>query len=256
MGVLEGGIAPRTLAFLQFSFLVAMFILICWPYLAKRSRFYVIGAYSNAPALRPLNDILLSTSSIYLFAGSYAAYCNQPYLALLCTITSFSSICYHNFREGKCFNFDNIFATSLLIIYVISLFQSFGINDFHFYFGLFGMPVAIFLLAYCGMPAEVKGGGESNGSCCSRSSRLHYDLIHSCWHVASGIGLIATVFFYTNLDSGAAPSDSSGASDIGQVMGSSLTLDGFCLPLVPSIAIITAIAINIVGNITGAMPLN
>lgn len=53
-------------------------------------------------------------------------------------------------------------------------------------FVLFGLPLAAFFLAYCGMPADIKGDSASGKV--TRVERPIYDLYHTAWHFVSGFG--------------------------------------------------------------------
>ena len=179
-------------------------------------------------------------------------------MAFLCLITCMGSTIYHRNREAVYFNIDNVFATSLLVAYCWSLYLSYGIYEGYFAFGLIGIPVAIFLLAYCGMPAEIS---IMKGSvCCIRSDRPLYNAVHAVWHLASGCGPILSVWLFSALSQEhSARTALSGGTDR-MVMGSVLILEGrswfpLALPLIPTVAVLAGVALNATGNLLGVMPM-
>ena len=85
------------------------------------------------------------------------------------------------------FNFDNIFATSLLFNTLWATYMAGKIRD-HSYltFAALGLPLAAFLIVYCGMPASI---GCSASGCRERKCLgVRYDFYHALWHLASGLG--------------------------------------------------------------------
>ena len=145
--------------------------------------------WDTAGETRKWGDVLVTSSLLYGATFFYAIYTDQPIMAFLCVMTSSGSILYHRHRESMYFNLDNIFAMGQLLIYGWSLFLAFtNDNEVSEYLliGVIGIPVAIFLLVYCGMPAEISWN-ESKG-CCIRSSSSIYDFVHSIWHIVSGLG--------------------------------------------------------------------
>lgn len=176
-------------------------------------------------------------------------------MAFLCFVTCVGSSIYHRNREAIYFNLDNVFATSLLVSYCWSLYMSYDSYDAYFKFGLIGIPVAIFLLAYCGMPAEIALTEKTGSSlfCCVRSDRPLYNSVHAVWHLASGCGPLLSVWLFATLSQA---HDRQDGSSQRMVMGSVDGLFGWpALPLVPSVALICGVLLNVTGNILGVMPM-
>lgn len=185
-------------------------------------------------------------------------------MAFLCTITCVGSTIYHRNREAVYFNIDNVFATSLLVAYSWSLYLSYGVYEGYFAFGLVGIPVAIFLLVYCGMPAEISipKGSSSVSFCCTRSDRPLYNSVHAVWHLASGCGPILSVWLFAALsqEHSARMALSGGVGSERMVMGSVLSLEGkvwfpLSLPVVPTVALLAGVVLNATGNLMGVMPM-
>jgi len=103
---------------------------------------------------RKANDILILTSLVYLIACIYALMTNQFEMAFICGNTWLGSSIYHYTWESMYFNFDNVFAMSLLVVYITTLWLSCGLHNdvgvIYFWIGILGSPVALFLLYYCG----------------------------------------------------------------------------------------------------------
>ena len=143
---------------------------------------------------------MITTSLVYFLPSLYGVAVGEWHMAFLCAITCVGSSIYHRNREAVYFNLDNVFATSLLVTYVWSLYIAYGIYEAYFIFGLVGIPVAIFLLIYCGMPAEISIGKQILDApfCCVRSDRPLYNSVHALWHIASGCGPLLSVWMFSN----------------------------------------------------------
>ena len=152
-------------------------------YLSKKSKYY-----DDDVPLCPWNHYLIWTSGIYLVGAIVAFLYGQHHFSVLCFITWIGSSSYHRYKEAKFFNLDNIFATSLLVIFVWSMCLSYTFSSFYFYFGVLGIPVAGFLLIYCGMPADIVSVYRGTMCCYIREDRPIYMVVHACWHIASGTG--------------------------------------------------------------------
>lgn len=242
--------------------LTVLFGRLMWAqYLGKTSRYFTSDnskLIGSATGERVWTDKLICTSGVYGIASLYAIFAMQYFFALLCGITCIGSTYYHKYREMKYFNCDNIFATALLVIYVWSLYHAF-INDAEVYFnsGYLSL-VAIFLLVYCGMPADITFT-EEKPQCCIRSGRPEYDTYHAAWHITSGLGLLLSIWYFAEVDN-----DMNRNSNIDltcfcgrAIMGSSYYLDCHeCFPVVPCLALGVSIFINMLGNAIGVMPLD
>lgn len=214
-------------------------------YLSKTSK------YHTDDAVRPWNHYLVTTSSVYLVASLVALIYGQVHFSFLCLVTWSGSSLYHRQRESKYFNLDNIFATSLLVIFVWSLYLSYEYSTAYFNFGIVGIPVAGFLLVYCGMPADISALTNGSVCCYVREDRPLYNVVHACWHIASGCGPIASVFLFHHV--------SMSNGDLTLVMGvpSSRCIDPWhWLPLVPTVALLVGVFVNMCGNAAGIMPLD
>ena len=179
-------------------------------------------------------------------------------MAYLCFVTCCGSSIYHRNREAAYFNVDNIFATSLLVSYCWSLYLSYGIFDEYFTFGLVGIPVAIFLLIYCGMPAEITFVKDNKLSplCCVRSDREVYNSVHALWHIASGCGPLLSVWLFSTLSTEYMTRDDTFKDRNNMVMGSVMTVAGYPgLPIVPIVALAAGVLLNVTGNMLGVMPM-
>ena len=227
-------------------------------YLGQPSKYY-----DQDPATsprRPWTHILVTTSATYGIAGVYAATCGQAHFAFLCLVTWVSSSLYHRHCEAKYFNVDNVFATSLLVAFAWSMYLAYPFSPAYFAFGTVGVPVAAFLLVYCGMPADiVPAVGSTPASafvvdmlCCfKRQDRPLYNAVHALWHLASGVGPVASVWLFHRV--------ALSNGDLTYVMGlpPTHTLDPWhTLPLVPSVALLVGVVINVCGNVAGIMPLD
>lgn len=209
-------------------------------------------------AVRPLSDYLVTTCFVYFLPAIYATLVSEYHMAFLCLVTCWGSSTYHRNREAAYFNVDNIFATSVLVTYCWSLYLSYGTFDEYFTFGLIGIPVAIFLLVYCGMPADITftGGDKFSPLCCVRSDRDLYNSVHALWHVASACGPILSVWLFSTLSKEHVIRNNAGSDPNYMVMGTTITVAGYPgLPIVPIVAIAAGVLLNVTGNILGVMPL-
>jgi len=86
------------------------------------------------------------------------------------------------------FNLDNLFATSLLFTTLYSLGLAAWIGDRgYFLMVVLGLPLAVFLISYCGMPARLHMCDRS-GSGRRQCAGFKYDFWHALWHLVSGFG--------------------------------------------------------------------
>ena len=129
-------------------------------------------------------------------AGIYAFLKGQFEFSFLCGVTSLGSITYHFNKESRFFNMDNIFAVSLLVVFLNSLVLSFYYNEVYFQVGLVGIFTAGFLIYYCGDPAIIT---FDKFNCCYRSESSVYNLYHNIWHLASGVGPFMSVYFFDTI---------------------------------------------------------
>lgn len=226
---------------LDFTLNIAYASVIFSPYLCRESR---LSAFCPRPSPRHVCDKLILSSAMYFIAFVLAMYNGIYYIGTLCFATALGSTMYHRNREIKFFNLDNIFATSLLAFYCWSLTSAYYYNEVVFLIGTLGMPVAGFLLVYCGMPAEVIFTSPSH-DCCIRKSRPLYDNIHTLWHLFSGLGPIVVMWYLGTIKCYSAV-DCSASDPFSQ----SKEL------LVALVALAVGLSINISGNLAGIMPLD
>lgn len=214
------------------SFMIAAF----FPYLSKMSKHRpnFVGA-----AHRNWNDRLIGTSGTYFLAALFAFVYSQHEMALVCFITSVGSSLYHRHREMMYFNLDHIFATSLMVVFIYTLISSYRHHEVYFTVGAVGLPFGVFLLVYCGMPADINLGPAPSSMllCCIRQGREMYDSVHNLWHLASGVGPFMAVWYFHHL----------------------ATIDPesshYAIHVLPTVSLSISLVLNILGNIVGVMPL-
>ena len=230
---------------------------------SKRLLVYTKAVDPRKQCRSPLH-ILILTSGIYLVGSIYALSCREVYMSLLCGGTFISSSLYHLYGEQQYFNFDNIFATSLLMIYMWSLYLSIfhHSNALHILSGLIGLPLAVYLLIACGMPGKLEYSKKVYSGryyyTCMRCQPTIYPTLHSLWHIVSGIGILISIWYFhwlkvVHLDYYICPYMYTGEV----TLGSGCYFDEYdLLPVVPCIALILSLLININGNIIGVMPVD
>jgi hypothetical protein len=158
------------------------------------------------------------------------------------------------------FNFDNILATTLLNIYfwsfILSAWYRTGIFCYNIMCGIFGIPLAICLLVGCGMPGELKIMKDS--LLCCRCEPNRYKPIHSIWHLVSGVGLFIAAQTFFSIQKLSEQLDCPSYMFHGEIeLGSKCYFDSSLqYPVVPTITFIISIAINIIGNEIGLMPVD
>jgi hypothetical protein len=203
--------------------------------------------------LRSFSDKLVYTSALYGIAGIYAFAVEQYFFAFLAVLTCSGSTAYHYFREMNCFNCDNVFATTVAFLHLWTIYHSYDKSTSFFTFGLLGSPVAFFFIKQSGLPADIEWVGRRR--LFVRTSRVTYDLWHTAWHYASAAGMFVMVHYFDthgNADS----SDTCTYGGERSTMGSSCYLDGFHIfPMVPTVALVFSICINLLGNYHGIMPM-
>ncbi len=172
-----------------FYLLILCAIIIFSPYLMKASPFISCCLDRR----RSCHDKLMITSMIYAISClfSFLWYEDLDY-SFFCLITTIGSLVYHYFREGRFFNFDNIFATVHFFVYCFTLTDSYGKCNEYFIFGLVSFPIALFSLVHCGLPAQISFPSEGM---CVRESRPIYDNWHAVWHLSSGVGPTLSLFY-------------------------------------------------------------
>ncbi|KAJ1431000.1 hypothetical protein B484DRAFT_395643 [Ochromonadaceae sp. CCMP2298] len=218
------------------------------PYLRKSSKY---RNKSIGLASRSWSDRLVVTSGAYGVSALFAAYQAQWWLACVCAVTCTGSTVYHLNREMLFFNMDNVFATSLLMVFVYTLLHAHSHHEVYFLLGLLGLPVAGFLIVFCGMPALIRPPKTTNTDtgkytdtdketdklgwiCCpTREGRELYDSVHTLWHLASAMGPLLSVWYIGH---------------VYQEIQHDLTL--------PCVSLLLSVAINICANLCGVMPMD
>lgn len=231
------------------TLIVSSFMSYFYPYVSKTSRHRqdYIG-----PQYRQSVDKLITTSAIYLVGAVVGVYYAQYDMALICFVTFAGSSLYHLHREMVFFNLDNIFATSLLVVFVYMLCSAYFHHEIVFILGAWGMPVAVFLIAYCGMPAEItlEHVPPSDRLCCTRTGREMYDSVHTMWHLASGGGPILAVWYFDYLKQNGLVGSMTVYNPITLQVESVSSL-----AVLPYVALGIALCMNLMGNYYDIMPL-
>ena len=206
-------------------------------------------------------DLLVITSLIYAIAGAFAYYMEEYVFSVLCMITWVSSSLYHYYGEQLFFNFDNIFATSLLIIYGWSFYSSVVHHVLPTYAacGILGLPLSLYFLAASGMPGEIQILRQS--LTCLRCQPEKYSLLHSVWHIVGGLGLLLPSWFFHSYRKAVEPTH--GCAHTNLFFSGPLTTGSFCyldeslyFPVIPTIALFVSLLINLLGNALNIMPLD
>ena len=214
------------------------------PHLSKTSKYYKIV---RSPGILPRDwsDRLVTTSLVYFVSFVLGVWYGFYKFAFLCLITTVGSSIYHRHRESKYFNLDNVFASSLMVFFVHSLVSSYTHNETYFLLGMLGLPVAVFLLVYCGMPSDVIPMSTDKSTdklsqtsyfCCLRTDRPLYNFVHVLWHLASGVGPIISMWYFNSL----------------QVRG---ITDPY-INILPELGVLCGVLVNLCGCSAGVMPLD
>jgi len=251
-------LVDKLLFYIVITFLSIYFL----TYLKKESKYkrYFLTKYN-----RPWNDRLVITSSIYALASVYALTSKQYQFSMMCLMTSIGSTLYHLNNETMYFNLDNIFATSLLFIFIYTLVSSYYHHEIYFHMGVVGLPVSLFLLIHCGMPADIVINycteDKNRIKYCTRMKLVHYELLHNLWHLASGIGPFMVVWYMDyikiqniiNVDGNDVASTAGSAQVYLISIGS---MEQVILKYLHSTSIIISVLINVVSNYVGIMPID
>jgi hypothetical protein len=229
--------------------LVSIMISLFFPYFGRTSKH---RTYYEGELYRSHNDRLVTTSVVYLCAALVALYYRQVDIALNCCVTFIGSSAYHRYREMAFFNLDNIFATSLLVVFAYTLCSAYYHHEVVFTLGFLGTPVALFLLAYCGSPAEItlQKTLPSDQLCCMRMGRPLYDAVHNMWHLISGGGPILAVWYFDYLVRSNLVYKVVYYNPFTQVAESVSHLT-----VLPFVALAVGLVVNLLGNYYGIMPL-
>jgi hypothetical protein len=263
--------------------LITLISLASYSYLRKPSKFWTINKtyniqidgkwltfeneiYPSNHQYRPYFDMLVTTSIMYALAGFFSLYVQEYYLSYFSFVTWISSSLYHVHGEQLFFNFDNIFATTLLLNYIWSLISAyhFLVDSVHLTIASVGLPLALFLLVYCGMPGTITMLRDCLK--CRRCQPEIYRPIHSLWHIATGLGICTAAwhFYQSRLENERViVSTSMGCSQcslffVGKsVLGSTCYFDEkLNFPVVPCLTFVMSFGLNLLGNYNEVMPLD
>ncbi len=232
---------------LDSRYTVLMVVCFCsLPYMWKASKYRRKDKSSlslDMEVWRPWYDMLVWTSLVYAVPTVYAVSVKQYGMSILLGGTTVGSTLFHLTRETMFFNLDNVFAMSTLFVVLWALVCSIRLQDWWFvlYILFFG-PTSLLLNHACGMPGVI---------CCSkhdatvsvRVSSPRYAYFHVFWHIVSGF----VVTFITHFLATSFPDMEAGG------MQFSLIPD---LPIVPTVAFVCSLSVNLYGNYVGFMPLD
>ena len=192
---------------------------------------------------RPVWDKTVWSSLVYGFAGLYSLFLGQYALGTLQIVTCGGSTLYHLRREAVYFNLDNTFASSLLFLTLYASGAAIHVEDWsHCLATALGLPVAVFLIVFCGMPATL-ARDPCTGHGLRQCAGAQYDDWHTAWHVASGLGTVVTAHFFQRHW----PQLQCGSPNF------ALMPD---LPIVPTVCLLAGLLMNIAGNTGGIMPVH
>lgn len=238
------------LFYLIISYLICLF----FPYLYKSSKIKKYVLSNNLH--RNWSEKLIVTSYIYLIGSIYSIIIGNYAFGLISFSTSIGSVLYHRHKEMNYFNLDNIFATSLLLIFLYTLVSSYYYNEIYFMLGVIGLPVCIFLLSYCGMPADITYTFKLNQIlCCNRIERSGYETYHNLWHISSGIGPFMAAW-YLNYIKNVINIDGITFYDLIYFYNNQFTTEQILLKNIYIISLVISLIINIYGNYIGIMPID
>ncbi|RYY88843.1 hypothetical protein EON63_01710, partial [archaeon] len=146
-------------------FLVILALIVFFPHMQKPSKFYPYC--SHQVYYRNWKHMLMYTSLLYSTGCFSSMYCGYYYICFLCAMTTFGSLLYHRHREGQFFNFDNVFATTKLLIFLYTMVHAVDNEVLYSVAALLSLPVIAFIFIYCGDPANISLVDQK----CSRDNR-------------------------------------------------------------------------------------
>jgi hypothetical protein len=229
---------------LLFHWLLLGLLALFFPYLQRPSRYYAFC--SGKIFYRSWKHLVMYSSLIYL-SGCVAAVCaGYMSMAFVCLLTAMGSLLYHRHREGQFFNFDNIFATSKLILFIYTAIHAVDVYPAYAWAALLGAPWTLFVFVYCGDPADVLSLPTSSGELhCIRSERSIYDTWHSVWHVLSGLGPVTCALYLHHF-----PLDRSHLL-LQQLAAGQISAEQMLL----TCSLLLAVGVNVLLNVLGVAPL-
>ena len=223
---------------------------------------------------RQLSHPLCASGLIYLVGAGYSIVMKQFDMGILLFLTWTSSLFYHISHEARFFNIDFLFANSMAIVFLwvmalatpTELRYSFGPYldsstsvcqpaEAYVQIGLLACPLALALFVWCGQPADIVAlSGEKSDAGCSYFCRVDSEIyvrIHPLWHIVSGLAPLLCVHYFSN-QCNQMDGYTMGLPDVNVQIWPTLS---FHVPMLPSLALCTSAALNIVANSVGIMPL-
>lgn len=254
---------------LGFVITLVTLLILFYPYLRKTSPY--IYQTAEGVCIRCMDDTLIVTSYLYLLGCVSNLYFGYYHCAFLCLLTCMGSVLYHRHREGKFFNLDNIFATSHVFLFAYTWHHAWQHDGSYFLLGSASLPLAIFLLVYCGDPAEILRDKSliiltdalhhSNSSKSPshrallhpskqplRQSRALYERVHAYWHGVSALGPVLVSYYLHH--HALLTASVSASSVLSSALSSAMQQE---LQLVVG-ALLASLVVNILANIAGAVP--
>ncbi len=190
---------------------------------------------------RPFWDKTVCSSLVYALAGLYSLWLGQHALGTLQIVTCGGSTLYHLRKEAAFFNLDNTFASSLLFLTLYAAGVAIHVEDWsHCLATAVGLPIAVFLIVWCGMPATL-ARDPCTGHGLRQCAGAQYDDWHTAWHAVSGLSTMVVAHFFQRQW----PDLQCGGANF------ALMPD---LPVVPTLCVVGALLLNIAGNAGGIMP--
>jgi hypothetical protein len=155
------------------------------------------------------------------------------------------------------FNLDNVFATALFGATVWMVIHAAFIQEdlFHTAVVMLGVPSAGYFITFCGMPAKF-APSEHYPQKVLRLKENLYELYHTIWHIISGAGEYPGEILFVFYVAPGCFVCARYFSLHGQELGVGYFDSAQRIPLVPTLCVAIAIAINLLGNYIGVMPLD
>lgn len=221
---------------------------------------------------RELFNAHCCSALVYAAGAVYAAMHSQLDLAMMCVGTFLSCSAYHLSHETRFFNLDFLFAaaTGFVFLWTLLLAAPLGDLNTHLYvdcctpsivytqYGLLAIPIGLLLFIGCGMPSEISEirATEKNTSpylqLCThcRGDSTVYNWVHPVWHLVSGCAPILCAHFFAHQCDNTSPQFRDFTMGVAP-----LEIGAVSLPTVPLFSLVAALALNLLGNALGVMPI-
>lgn len=234
-----------------------------------------VATYSVLESRELFNGHNLS-ALVYLAGAAYAAVHDQVDMAMICVGTFLSCSAYHLSHESMFFNLDFLFASASGFIFLWTLYLAAPLGDWntHLYvdcctpdimytqYGILAIPLGLLLFIGCGLPAEIsemkaqsveKAGGSTSPylQLCThcRGDSAIYNWVHPLWHLLSGAAPLLCVHFFAH-QCDTSPQFHNYTMGVAPIQFGVVTV-----PTVPLCSLATALALNLLGNAIGIMPI-